>query len=220
MSNQLKQLLLIAGKTDVDSAKEYLLNQLKLLQENGDLRLGEDKDLTGIALELRVKQLIQQAGLNITEGRPGLEDFVITANSNSEFKDNIALEVKSARSPNPKIDDLRQLDDWVFDLSGEEKARKLGLGGGPDPLAMATNGLISRPKKHPTPHKGVLVFNGPIGLPFEQRSPPILHPNHHEFVYKRNFCVIGIADLVQLVTQGPEATLKALHTTVGEYVNA
>jgi len=220
VSEELKQILLNAGKMEVEPAKEYLLSQLRLLQQNGDLDLGYDKNLTSISLELRVQQLFKQVGLNIAEGRPGQEDFVITAKTDDEYKDNIVIEVKSSRSPNPKIDDLRQLDDWVFDLSGEEKARKRGLGGGLDPLVMATNGLISRPKKHPTPHKGILIFNGPIGMPFEQRIAPILHPNQVNFVEKRNFCVIGIDKLATLITHGPEKVLSSLHTTVGEYVSA
>ena len=220
MTEELKQILLTAGKTEVESAKDYLLSQLRLLQQNGDLDLDQDKNLTGISLELRVKQLFQQAGFNIAEGRPGQEDFLVTAEANDEYKDNIVIEVKSSRSPNPKLDDLRQLDDWVFDLSGEEKARKHGLGGGRDLLAMATNGELSKPKKHPTPHKGILIFNGPIGIPFEQRIAPILHPNQVGFVEKRNFCVIGIDKLVALITQEPEEVLSTLHTTVGEYVNA
>lgn len=220
MYEELKQILLDAGKTEVESAKDFLLAQLKLLQQNGDLGLGADKDLTGISLELRVQQLFKQVGLNIVEGRPGQEDFVIIANNDDEYKDNIAIEVKSSRSPNPKLDDLRQLDDWVFDLSGEEKARKHGLGGGMDPLAMATSGMINRPKRHPTPHKGILIFNGPIGTPFEQRIAPILHPNQVGFVEKRNFCVIGIDKLATLIEQGPETVLSILHTTAGEYINA
>jgi len=32
------------GKTDVNSANQYLIGQLKLLQQNNDLELGQDKD--------------------------------------------------------------------------------------------------------------------------------------------------------------------------------
>jgi hypothetical protein len=213
---ELKKILFTAGKSEVEEAKEYLESQLKFLQKSGDIDLDQDKNLTGLSLELRVYQLFQQAGLNISEGRTGQEDFLITAEANGEFNDNIVIEVKSSRSPNPKLDDLRQLDDWVFDLSGEEKARKHGLGGGPDTLAMATNGQISLPKKHPTPHKGVLIFNGPIGIQFEDRVAPILHPNQIDFVEKRNFCIIGINKLASLITQEPENIWSILHTTVGE----
>jgi hypothetical protein len=220
MTEELKQILLDAGKTEVKTAEVYLLQQLKLLQQSGDLSLGPDKDLTGMSLELRVLQLFNQINLNISEGRPGQEDFVVIPEPDDENKDNIVIEVKSARSPNPKIDDLRQLDDWVFDLSGEEEARKHGLGGGLDTTAMVTRGLMSSKKRHPTPHKGVLIFNGPVGTPFEERVSPILNPNQIDFVEKRNFCVVGLNNLITLIALGPDAVMSALRTTVGEYSDA
>jgi len=220
MTEELKKILSSAGKTDVTSAKHYLLEQLKLLQQNGDLELGYDKDLTGISLELRVKQLFQEIDLNIIDGRPGQEDFVVIADHNSKHKDNIVIEVKSSRKPNIMIDDLRQLDDWVFDLSDEEKARKHGLGGGFNALALATQGFISSPKRHPTPHKGLLVFNGPIGTPFEERNSSILSPNQIDFVQKRNFCVISINHLVTLLEKDQETAWCILHEIIGEYRDA
>ncbi|MBI4701993.1 MAG: hypothetical protein HY744_12720 [Deltaproteobacteria bacterium] len=45
----------------------------------------------------------------------------------------------------------------MFELSGEEEARKHGLGGGVDPLAVATGGFASQRRHHPTPHKGVML---------------------------------------------------------------
>ena len=220
MSTELKNILTTARKTDVASAEVFLLNQIKLLQKNGDLELGADKDLTGLSLELRVKQIFENAGLNINEGRSGQEDFVVIAHENDEHKDNLVIEVKSSRSPNPKLDDLRQLDDWVFDLSGEEKARKQGLGGGLSPISMATNGMFNITERHPTPHKGVLVFNGPIGIAFKERNSSILHPNQIEFVEKRNFCIIGIDSLATLMKQNKNNAWSILHATIGEYQNA
>lgn len=205
------------NKIDVSQAEEYLIEQLKIIHENGELGLGDDYKLTGISLELRVEQLFLNAGFKILQGRDGKEDFVVEPPADSKLKDSIVIEVKSARSPNLKLDNLRQLDDWVFDLSGEEKARKHGLGKGIDPVAIATDGYITSNKKHPTPHKGILVFNGSIGTPFPERGDNILHHNQAEFVKKRNFCVIGINDLINLLSKEMQESWSELHETVGEY---
>ncbi len=126
------------------------------------------------------------------------------------------LEIKSSRHFQISVDDLRQLDDWVFDLSGEEKTRKKGLGGGIDVLAMATQGMLSESKRHPDPHKGVLIFNGTLGMPFEERISSKLHSNQIELVEKRNFCIISIQDLLKLFEK-PEEVWSILHETAGEY---
>ncbi len=217
MNLDLARILNDAGIEDVESAEKYLIEQLKLLQKNGKLKLGEDCNLSGISLELRVQQLFADSGFSIHPGRNRKEDFVVEAPCDSQLEDRIVIEVKSSSSPNPKIDDLRQLDDWVFDLSGEEEARKHGLGGGLDVWAMAHHGMFTSKKRHPTPHKGLMVFNGSIGTPFHERKSAILHPNHIEFAEKRNFCVISIADLPSVLSLGPEQAWQVFHETVGEY---
>ena len=50
MSEDLKKLLYDAGKTEVESAQNYLSEKLGELQQNGDLGLGKDKNLTGFSL--------------------------------------------------------------------------------------------------------------------------------------------------------------------------
>lgn len=220
MSKELIKILDDAGKTDVASAEHFLREELKALQRSGKLKLGKDEELTGTSLELRVQQLFQDAGFNIQEGRPGKEDFVVAAIENDEVGDNLVVEVKSSRATQPDLDDLRQLDDWVFDLSGEEQARKHGLGGGVDVLAMVTKGMISRAKRHPAPHKGVFIFNGAVGTPFSERPTQILHPNQLEFAKKRNFCVIGLGNLFELLDKGRNEAWTTLHETVGEYPQA
>lgn len=217
MSTELIKILCDAGKSDVASAERFLLDELKSLQRNGDLALGKDEELTGTSLELRVQQLFVNAGFNILEGRPGKEDFTVSALENDEISDNLVIEVKSARAPQPDIDGLRQLDDWVFDLSGEEHARKHGLGGGVDARAILSHGWSTQTKHHPAPHKGVFIFNGPVGTSFSVRPARILHPNQLEFAMKRNFCVIGLNHLVELLGKGREIAWSALHGTVGEY---
>ncbi len=216
MSNTLNDILINARITDFSSAEKFVKEQLKSLQGSGDLTLGHDKDLMGVSLELRVKQLFKEAGFNISDGEIGKEDFIVFSKENDDIKDNLVIEVKSSRKPQPSLDNLRQLDDWVYYLSGEEQARKHGLGGGLDPLAMAYRGICTSNRRHPTPHKGVFIFNGPVGVPFSERSN-ILHQNHNEFVEKRNFCIIGINDLAELLRKDYQAVWAKLHGTVGEY---
>jgi hypothetical protein len=218
MSDAIKDFLSTAGISDVTSARKVLDRELRALQKNGDLVLESDECLSGFSLELRVQRLFEAAGFAISEGRPGMEDFVVGPNEEDGKKDNLVLEVKSSRSAQPSLDDLRQLDDWVFDLSGEETARKKGLGGGPDVLAMSTGGMLSRPKRHPTPHKGILIFNGPISIPFADRPPQLLHPNQLEFAMKRNFCIIGLDRLTELLKSERQSVWETLHNTVGEYI--
>jgi len=120
-------------------------------------------------------------------------------------------------------DDLRQLDDWVFDLSGEAQARRQGLGGGFDGLAMLMQGARTRRHRHPTPHKGILVFNGPVGTPLSQRTITCLHSNDLAFVQTRNFCIISLAKLMESVqniqanTLAPGNFWDSLHATAGEF---
>jgi len=85
----------------------------------------------------------------------------------------------------------------VFDLSGEEIARKEGLGGGIDPKAMMTHGLISSKRRHPNPHRGVMIFNGPVGVQFSDRSVVCFNENDREFIEKRNFCIVAFGNLVE-----------------------
>ncbi len=198
-------------------AERFLTKQLRLLQKKGLLSLGDDKDLGGLILEIRVQQLFESVEFDIRPGREGKEDFVITAREDDTPTDSLVVEVKSGKNRPIDLKDLRQLDDWVFDLSGEEQARKHGLGGGIDGLALVTQGLATSKKHHPTPHKGVMIFNGPIGKPFSERSGQILHANQVAFSCKRNFCVIGLEDLISLIEQGRTSLWTTLHSTEGEY---
>lgn len=183
-------------KPKYDDVLKHIKGILDDLAESGEITLGHDKDLTGEPLEIRTKIIFENMGFEIKKGRLGLEDFVVQPPPNVQPNEPIVLEVKSSRKQNIDRDNLRQLDDWVFDLSGEEKARKEGLGGGIDYVAMATDGLRTRKKKHPSPHKGVMIFNGPIGEEFNTRKTDCVNPNDVEFVLKRNFCIIPLSVLI------------------------
>jgi len=194
---------------------------LATLTEAGVLALGDDKDLTGDSLEIRTKLLFQRLRFKVEKGRPGQEDLVVKPPSDGKIKEALVVEVKSSKQPNVTREDLRQLDDWVFELSGEEKARNEGLGGGFDPAAMMTRGLMSTRRRHPTPHKGILVFNGPVGMDFDSRREVCFNENDRQFIEKRNFCIAPLGVLVQYEKpfESDESVSlllwERLHTTTG-----
>lgn len=195
---------------------------LEILTENGVLDLGPDIELGGYSLEIKTKLIFLNMGFNVARGRDGFEDFVIHSSKGMKPIDPLVIEVKSSRKPNISRDDLRQLDDWVFDLSGEEEARKHGLGGGFDALSFATNGMISLPKRHPSPHKGVMIFNGPIGVPFKNRPKTCISHNELDFITKRNLCIIPLNILLDYFvkfqdrSEIKEIFWNSIHKTIGQ----
>jgi len=195
-----------------EDAENFLMKQLISIRNDGELELGDDKNLSGLSLELRVKELFENAGFLIHEGRKGFEDFVISPDDDFKTKDKIVIEVKSSKSTIVKLDDLRQLDDWVFDLSGEEQLRKRGV---------KTGGWNCGPQtvRHPSPHKGLFIFNGPIGLSFEMRSESFIHPSQLNFLLSRNFCAISLQDLISLLGKEKTMVWETIHSTVGEFKN-
>ena len=222
LENHLKSYIETVNPPTFQNIVNAIQNDLETLTENGLLDLGSDPWLTGKPLEIRIKLLFLTMGFDINSGRNGLEDFVVSPVEGMKPNEPLVLEVKSSRKPNISRDNLRQLDDWVFDLSGEEKARKHGLGGGFDALSLATNGMLSRPKKHPTPHKGVLIFNGPVGIPFEDRPPTSIGYNEHDFINKRNLCIIPLNTLLdysikfQDRSKVKDILWDNIHKTIGE----
>ena len=175
--------------------------ELDELAQSGIVKLGEDHRLSGIGLEIRTRLLLQDMGYTVRRRRKSMEDLVVDSDETLSPDKPICIEVKSSRKPQISRSSLRQLDDWVFDLSGEELARKQGLGGGIDPLALITQGMRTRKKHHPSPHKGVMVFNGPVGVPFDQRDAQCVGANDLEFVEKRDFCIIPIDVLLAYAEQ-------------------
>jgi len=209
-----------------DEVLKILNMEIECLCREGLISFGSDYSLSGFGLECRVKEIFEKMGFEIIPGRDGMEDFVIKAPHVATAVTPIVLEVKSSRKPHIARDQLRQLDDWVFELSGEQKARKHGLGGGGgiDPLAIVSGGMITRKSKpvfHPTPHKGVMVFNGPLGLPFSQRTTDCIGPNEADFVDNRNFCIIPFDVLVSyfeeysISTEVKNQFWSQIHSTAG-----
>jgi len=92
------------------------------------------------------------------------------------------------------VRDLRQLDDWVFDLSGEaaERRQSLRFGGRHGGQAI---GAVQPKTGHPSPHKGVLVFNGPTTEALSARERRAFEPRTAALVESRCLCVILVQDL-------------------------
>jgi len=184
----------------------------------GDIVTGPDHTLMADALEVRVANLFRDCGFEVVAGRPKQEDFIVRPLPECSPRTSLVVEVKGGKAQAPDRDDLRQLDDWVFELSGEERARR-------EPvivtmLRSGTSVVMGRP--HPTPHKGVLVFNGPTATPFDKRSRTgWVNTNEEEFARRRRFCLVALACLVEwrdACQQNPEERGRfwtALHSTHG-----
>ncbi|HYA39898.1 MAG TPA: hypothetical protein VEF34_01235 [Syntrophobacteraceae bacterium] len=188
--------------------EKHFRAELESLRDDGLIALGPDYQLTSFPLEYRVREIFKKVGFEVVKGRDYREDAVIHFERGNPRRP-LVLEVKSSRKTQIERSDLRQLDDWVFDLSKEEQARKFGLrgtGGGVDPMAIVSWGIMNRNsgasvRHHPSPHKGVMVFNGPLEIPFKERKSRCLSINDEEFVDKRNLCIIPFDLLIRCLDQ-------------------
>jgi hypothetical protein len=162
------------------------------LHMNNGYRLAADELVTWVQCTLK------EMGLSARIGRPKLEDLVVDVPEFAADSCPWVVEVKSGAKVNPNIRNLRQLDDWVFDLSGERRIRRssLELGKGKPNVSHRYIGAIQPAAVHPTTHKGVLIYNGPVGMPLNQRPRPMLGKNQGEnelkFADVRSFCVISL----------------------------
>lgn len=184
-------------KPSIDGVLQGVRKALPELLRSGAIDFPADCNLGGAALEIRVRSVLEEVGFEVAEGRPGLEDLVVMAPDGADTKFPWVVEVKSSSKPQLNRDDLRQLDDWVFDLSQEAEARRNGLGGGFDPLAVATDGFLTGTHHHPSPHKGVMITNTMCGIAFQERDVQPLAPNDTDFVEKRNFCILPLDMLLE-----------------------
>ena len=180
----------------------------------------EDFQLTRTALEKRVRELLEICGFVVERGRHQREDWIVTTPDDWLPNLPIAVEVKSMqpekppgeRSPiagvSPTRTHLRQLDDYVFDLSGEKAHRKRGVTAWANPLIRDTEiggrvypdtstvGAVGYRITPPNSHKGLLVFNGPADTPFKERPENWLRKSAAEFANERSFCVISLENLI------------------------
>ena len=185
-----------------DDIHKAITKLLRRLYHEGKIQLKEDHRLTNGALEIRVEQIFKLIGFDIREGRQkNLEDFIVYPSDEFKTLSPLAIEVKSGKSSCIARDDLRQLDDWVFELSGEEKIRKLRPSNFKPNTFYITAGLPPGPDTHPTPHKGVLIYNGPLGVQFNDRPQNCIHTNDIEYVEKRFFCILSLQTLTKVYDQ-------------------
>jgi hypothetical protein len=163
---------------------------------------------------------MEQMGLTVREGRTMMEDLIVLVPQGAEPTYPLVVEVKSGKDPSPDKQALRELDDWVFDLSGEDLIRKMQHPGDAS-VGLFTHGMFTWRPHHPSPHKGVFIYNGPTYVPFEQRSPNWLGYNEEAFAKKRGFCVMALCTLINFadrVKNGAvqlDALWKLIHDTEG-----
>ena len=103
----------------------------------------------------------------------------------------LVVEVKSGKSLSPTREHLRQLDDWVFDLSGESRARYWSN----SPINVPD--FSSSAFRHERPHKGVLIYNGPVTEPFDDRPAEWLSHNELQFALLHDFCIASFQTLLE-----------------------
>ena len=169
-------------------------------------------------LEPRVCELFRQLGFKVTPDPRGnnKEDLLLEAPAEWTPQNRIVVEVKSTivdHKKSPAIRDLRELDDWVFDVSGEKDIRGRSLTRWKNPLLieqhigtanqghtyLTTAGAIPYSPVHLSPVKGLLMFNGPTTTPFDCRDENWLGHNEREFAEIRSFCVLSLQSLLKWI---------------------
>lgn len=209
-----------------EDLQAWFERKLESLVNEGKIFYRNDEYLGGKALEIKVRYILKQIGFKITFEKNIDSDGIIKPNDTFKNKKPIVFEVKSGKTNSPSRTELRQLDDYIFELSGEEKARKEGLGESGfkyNPLqGLYGHGLEKREKLfHPTPHKGLMIFNNTSGAFFKDNFLFELGFNESEFSNKRDICVLSYKELIdysELVLDGKmmlEDLWNLIHETVG-----
>lgn len=207
-----------------DEVQDAIENKLKKLYIEGKIILNDDYALQHAGLEIRVEKILRDMSFKVSPGRAmNLEDFIIEPRKHFSIQSPLVVEVKSGKGQYIPRDNLRQLDDWVFELSGEEKARKGDTFNDSFQPGWSYGKSVIMPKqyKHPTPHKGVMVYNGPVGTMFKDRNNNCINPNNSEFVDKRFFCIVPFHILLscseKLIANEiePEELWEKIHKTSG-----
>jgi hypothetical protein len=208
---------------EMREVRKALDKELRELLRDGVVYPGPFHKLGGKDLEIYVRHIFDDMGFKVELKKcdESKWDGIILPFTGLGPQKPMVLEVKSSDKKSPKMDDLRQLDDWVFQLSGEEKARKGKLPGG---IPVTTvNGVTAAFgwMGHPEPYKGVFVFNGQLGVPFKNRVSDWLEQNQSEFIQLRDFCIISLECLICWYEQCKENDTIAqyfwsnIHSTCG-----
>lgn len=181
---------------DYDALLKTFRDELNQLRKQRKIALGPDQSLGGDGLAVRVAELLAELGFTVQPGREeNLEDLIVRPPATFTPAVPLVLEIKSGKAVSPNRDGLRELDDWVFEVSGEEQVRKGQLSVS-HIHGWLTFGLGATLISHPSPHKGMFVYNGQLGTPFADRAKNWLGANEQEFAAKRNFCVASLECLV------------------------
>jgi hypothetical protein len=178
---------------DVEKAINSVIDSLI---DDDILDLGPDHQLGGRGLESRVRCIFREMGFIVEKGPDGYYDVLIKPAGGWKPTYPLVVEIKSGKSPSPGRHELRQLDDWVFELSGEEAVRK---GKAVAPGNLITRGLGGSLYSHPTPHKGLMIYNGSLGTSFADRTQgdAWLGANEKEFAERRAFCVASLPCILE-----------------------
>lgn len=175
----------------------------------------DDYKLTDKELQCRIGELFSTLDCKVViEPRFVKDDLLIEPPTDWLPQIKIAVEAKGPKSKERLTTrDLRQLDDWVFDLSGEKDIRRRSLIRWKNPLLreqdigtpelgmtiLETAGAVPYSPVHPSPVKGLLVFNGPTNKSFEDRSADWFPSNERKFAEIRSFCVLSLESLLRWV---------------------
>ena len=107
-----------------EDLQTWFERKLESLVNEGKIFYRNDEYLGGKALEIKVRHILKQIGFKITFEKNIDSDGIIKHNDTFKNKKPIVFEIKSGKTNSPSRTELRQLDDYIFELSGEEKARK------------------------------------------------------------------------------------------------
>ena len=184
-----------------------------------------DEALTGKYLEWKINEIFKEMGANLTTEETAIAHDGIIVYHGLKDKDLIlkfVLEIKSHKKHGAIIDDLRELDDWVFCVSGEEKARKERI------YVCEAHWILGQPAEaggyfqHPDPHKGVLILNHDTKNKVDDRCVPF-GPSAIAFAETRNFCLIDFPTFLSLYERWRKnlcslgGILTAIYKSVGAF---
>jgi hypothetical protein len=191
------ELVASCDNPEYDFLQERFTSVLDELAESGDLNFGSDYSLGDKALETRVRLILKDMGFSARKGRRSYEDIVVDVPEFAKPSIPLVIEVKSGNKP-PGRAALRELDDWVFELSGESRNRGLGVENQGQNRNWVSKGAIQATPFAPAPQKGVLIYSirrkEAYDDPLHSQNQP--HFNDVEFAKARSFCIVSLPCLL------------------------
>ena len=198
--DKLKDFAIKNQSTDYSLLDTGLRSLLDKLAKEEVITFSDEYTLRGTYLERRVQLSLKKIGFNVQEGRPRKEDLVCQPPNERQSSHPLVWEVKSGHKPCASTEHLRQLDDWVFELSGESSRRVRSI------ETQRTQRTTIYPFGHlipphnTEPVKGVFLYNGYVGepsVPFQDRPRRVaLDANEQDFAQSRGFCALTFETLL------------------------